>query len=285
MGIVYVIAGIAKLNTDWLIHAEPMRTWLPSKSHLPLIGKFMYEEWVAYLFSWFGAVYDLFIVFFLLNKKTRPFAYCFVLVFHIATAIFFPAIGMFPYIMIVSSLIFFSAEFHERLLSVFRKNDNAQALPDRPYKFFSPSLIHGFIVLYVLIQLLIPFRFLLYPGNLFWHEEGYRFSWRVMLMEKAGAAYFTVRDKKQNASVAINNAAFLTPLQEKMMSTQPDMIVKYAHYLAAEYKKKGMADPEVYAEVYVTLNGQRSKLFIDSTVNLAKEQTGWMHYQWVLPDK
>lgn len=46
------------------LRAEPMKTWLPAKSHLPLIGPFMYDEWVAYLFSWFGAGYDLFIVFF-----------------------------------------------------------------------------------------------------------------------------------------------------------------------------------------------------------------------------
>ena len=114
MAVVYVFAGLAKLNADWLLHAEPMRTWLPAKSYLPLIGPLLYEEWVAYLFSWFGAAYDLFIVFFLLNKRTRPVAYGFVLIFHIATAIFFPGIGMFPYVMIVSSLIFFPASFHER---------------------------------------------------------------------------------------------------------------------------------------------------------------------------
>ena len=91
MAVVYVFAGLAKLNADWLMDAQPMRIWLPAKTHLPVVGKYMYETWVAYLFSWFGAVYDLFIVFFLLNKKTRPVAYCFVVIFHVATAIFFPA--------------------------------------------------------------------------------------------------------------------------------------------------------------------------------------------------
>ena len=83
----------------------------------------------------------------------------------------------------------------------------------------------------------------------------------------------------------MNNAEFLTPLQEKMMSTQPDMILKYAHFLAKEYKKRGLTDPEVYGEIYVALNGQRSRLFIDSTVNLAAEPLSWKHYQWVLPYK
>ncbi len=64
LGLVYVFAGLAKLNSDWLLRAEPLKTWLPAKSHLPLIGPFLYDEWVAYLFSWFGAGYDLFIVFY-----------------------------------------------------------------------------------------------------------------------------------------------------------------------------------------------------------------------------
>jgi hypothetical protein len=126
---------------------------------------------------------------------------------------------------------------------------------------------------------------LLYPGHLFWNEEGYRFSWRVMLMDKSGAAYFTVKDKVTHQSQEVNNAAFLTVLQEKMMSTQPDMILKYAHFLAKEYKKKGLVNPEVYGDIYISLNGQHSTLFIDSTIDLAAEPLSWKHYNWVLPYK
>jgi hypothetical protein len=280
LAVVYIFAGLAKLNTDWLIHAEPMRTWLPAKSHLPLVGKYMYEIWVAYLFSWFGALYDLFIVFFLMNKKTRPVAYLFVLGFHLSTAIFFPGIGMFPYVMMTASLIFFSGDFHERLLS--RLPFYRQSAPS-PVSYTFYSLQAYAIAVYVLLQIIIPLRFLLYPDHLFWNEEGYRFSWRVMLMEKSGVAYFTVKDKITHGTYEVDNKQFLTNLQEKMMSTQPDLILKYAAYLHNEYKKKGINDPEVYGEVYVSLNGQRSKLFIDSTVNLAQQKPGWRHYNWILP--
>ncbi|MBE2290580.1 MAG: HTTM domain-containing protein, partial [Chitinophagaceae bacterium] len=128
-----------------------------------------------------------------------------------------------------------------------------------------------------------PFRYLLYPGHLFWHEEGFRFSWRVMLMEKSGQTYFSVKDPTTGKRTEINNAQYLTPFQEKMMSTQPDLILRYAHYLAAEYRQKGLKDPEVYAEVYVSLNGDRSKLFTDTTINLAKQNLGWKHYNWIKP--
>ena len=270
LAVVYIFAGLAKLNYDWLIEAQPMKTWLPAKSHLPIVGSLMYKEWVAYLFSWFGAVYDLFIVFFLINKKTRPVAYFFVVVFHVATAIFFPGIGMFPYVMIASTLIFFPG----------KKIEGSGGVPIK-----YPSFIPYALVFYAVIQILVPLRFLIYPGHLFWHEEGFRFSWRVMLMEKAGAAYFRVKEKGSGRRFEVSNSEFLTPLQEKMMSTQPDMIVKYAKYLAEVYEKRGIKDPEVSAEIYVTLNGARSRLFIDSTVNLAAQKIGWQHYKLVLPYK
>src|SRR5690606_10941920 len=73
LGIVYVYAGLAKLNSDWLLEAMPLRLWLPARNDMPLIGSLLNEVWVAYFFSWFGALYDLTIPFFLLNKKTRPF--------------------------------------------------------------------------------------------------------------------------------------------------------------------------------------------------------------------
>lgn len=287
MAVVYVFAGLAKLNRDWLVEAQPLRTWLPAKSHLPIVGRYMYDVWVAYLFSWFGAAYDLFIAFFLLNRRTRLIAYVFVIVFHIATAIFFPGIGMFPYVMILCSLVFFSGQAHKRLLSLIPFSGRVSNPPVTAYQYhpYARPVLMVAVVGYILIQMVLPLRFLLYPGHLFWHEEGYRFSWRVMLMEKSGASYFTIKDKATGEHREVTNAVYLTPFQEKMMSTQPDMILKYAHFLAEEYKKQGMRDPEVYGEVYVSLNGQRSRLFIDSTVDLAKQPLSWGHYSWVLPYK
>ena len=119
LALVYIFAGIAKLNYDWLIQAQPLKIWLPAHSHLPLIGSFLNYEIVAYLFSWFGAFYDLFIVFFLINSRTRPYAYFFVVLFHVLTRVLFP-IGVFPYIMIMSTLIFFSENFHVRIINTLK---------------------------------------------------------------------------------------------------------------------------------------------------------------------
>jgi hypothetical protein len=124
----------------------------------------------------------------------------------------------------------------------------------------------------------------LYPGKLLWTEEGYRFSWRVMLMEKSGATFFYVKDLDTGRKFQVDNAAFLTGYQERMMETQPDMMVQYAHILQREYQQQGIAHPKITVESYVALNGNGSRLYIDSTVNLAAEKETWFgHKKWILP--
>ncbi|MGB3947216.1 MAG: HTTM domain-containing protein [Bacteroidia bacterium] len=291
LAIVYIYAGIAKLNYDWLFRAMPLKIWLPANAHLPLIGSFLDEEWVAYFFSWFGAIYDLFIVFFLINKRTRMVAYLFVIAFHVMTKMLFP-IGVFPYVMILSTLIFFSEDFHKKTIELlmriklFRLNGftvlstSTEASPVVNNK---SNWLVTFFAIYFVIQILLPWRFLLYPGNLFWTEQGYRFSWRVMLMEKAGTVFFYVKDCETGFESEVMNDEFLTKNQEKMMATQPDMIVQYAHYLKEQYEKKGFKNPQVRAEAYVTLNGSGSRLFIDSTVDLAKQKESFAPKDFILP--
>jgi len=136
---------------------------------------------------------------------------------------------------------------------------------------------------YVLLQMVLPFRYLLYPGTLFWTEEGYRFSWRVMLMEKWGTAFFYIKDPQTGRKGEVDNSKFLTPMQERMMATQPDMILQYAHYLGNEYAKRGIKNPIVTAECYVTLNGSGSRLYVDSSIDLSKQNENFFHKKWILP--
>ncbi|MEM8507655.1 MAG: HTTM domain-containing protein [Bacteroidota bacterium] len=290
LAMVYVYAGLAKLNSDWLLEALPLRIWLPSKTGLPIIGEWMGYPWVHYAFSWFGALYDLTIPFFLLYRPTRWFAFFFVVVFHVMTRVLF-SIGMFPYIMIVSSLLFFSSAVHHRILRFISnllninkaRFDNGREFRIRP--FLRKRLIYAVVVLFFAIQLVLPWRYILYPGELFWTEEGYRFSWRVMLMEKAGYAQFKIVDAKSEKWFYVDNSDFLTPFQEKQMSFQPDFILEYAHYLRDHFASQGHQNIEIYVESYVTLNGRRSTSYIDPSVNLVKEKESFKRKTWIIPFK
>ena len=287
LALVYFYAGLAKLNSDWLVDAMPLRIWLPGNAGLPIIGPLLAKRWVAYAFSYTGAVYDLVIVFLLLNRRTRWFGFALVVIFHLLTRILFP-IGVFPYVMIVSSLLFFNAGFHKKILGFIAKilklplqpleNQEKLAVNNKGYK-----LKLAFLAVFIGFQLLFPFRYLLYPQELFWTEEGFRFSWRVMLMEKAGYIQFKVTDPVTGKGLIADNSKFLTPFQEKQMSFQPDFILEYAHYLHDHFQAEGMHDPVVTVSSYVTLNGRLSTLYIDPNVNLAKQDESFSHKTWILP--
>ena len=287
LGIVYFYAGLAKLNSDWLFNAMPLKIWLPSKYDLPFLGDLMQEPWVHYTFSWSGALYDLAIPFLLLYRRTRWFAFVLVVIFHVMTRVLFP-IGMFPYIMIVSTLIFFDTGFHRkviRFISKLLRIDYSKMVAlsqTRKYR-FKRNIALPILAVFFMIQLLFPWRYLAYPNELFWTEEGYRFSWRVMLMEKAGYAQFKIKNTETGEQFLVDNTDFLTPFQEKQMSTQPDFILEYAHFLGEHFEAQGHENVAVYAESYVALNGRLSQPYVDPNVDLMKQRESFRRKNWILP--
>ena len=288
--IVYLYAGLAKINSDWLINAQPLKIWLKTKYTIPIIGETLLQNnYTYYLFSWGGMLYDIFIPFLLLYRRTRFFAFIMVIVFHVLTRILFPSIGMFPVIMIFSCIIFFDNSTHKKILDLFKgifNRDNGLKEVFTPYIHkYNRKLIPLFVSVFFLWQVLIPLRSFLYPGELFWTEQGYRFSWRVMLIEKAGYTTFKIVDNSSGNSELVDNSLYVTKFQEKQMSFQPDMIIEYAHYLGDTYKKKGFKDVSVYAESYVTLNGRPSQRFIDPEVDLYNEKINFKNKKWILPFK
>ena len=283
--IVYFYAGIAKINSDWLLEAQPLKIWLTSKYDLPILGNTIFQmDWIHIFFSWSGMFYDLLIAFILLNKKTRPFGFILVVLFHVMTAILFPSIGMFPYIMITCSIIFFEPETHKKILEKslsLLKNPLNKIKSIKVYNYKNTKMVQTLMIVFFTIQLLFPFRYFLYPGELFWNEQGYRFSWRVMLIEKKGFTEFKVVDSKTSESFYVTNDKFLTEFQERQMSFQPDFILEYAHYIGDYYNKNGLNNVQVYAESFVTLNGRISKRFIDPTIDLMKEKRGFSNKKWI----
>ena len=181
--------------------------------------------------------------------------------------------------MIFSTTIFFSDELHAKILSKigFNPNKGSTFIVNRV------APLYAALSLFLFVQFILPLRCLAYPGSVLWHEQGYRFSWRVMLIEKMGYTNFKIVNAETNNYFYVDNQDFLTPLQEKQMSFQPDFILEYAHYLGDHFKKQGHKNIQVFAESYVALNGRLSQLFIDKSIDLYKEKESWKHKNWILP--
>ena len=282
LSIVYFFAGLAKVNPDWLFRAQPMATWLPGKYELPVLGPWMHYPETAFLFSWAGCLYDLTIWVFLWIRKTRGVAYAMVLVFHILTAILFPRIGMFPYIMVTSTIIFFSSSWHQRVLEYLPFATPAPE-PDRTIV-RNPgrsSYLTAGLLFYLTFQLYLPLRHLQYPGNLFWHERGYRFSWRVMLMEKNGYTSIILRDPVLNVQKEVDQDLYLTAFQKQQMRSQPDMLLQFARHIGDQFRKEHGYAPEVFVKSRLSLNGRRSQPFTDDTIDVYSLSDP-MNSNWIL---
>ncbi|HVH43108.1 MAG TPA: HTTM domain-containing protein [Labilithrix sp.] len=277
IGLVYFYGGVGKLETDWLLRAMPLQIWLAANGDFPLLGPILRWPETAYVMSWLGAAFDLSVAFLLAAKRTRLVAYASVVVFHVVTARLFQ-IGMFPWVMIALTLVFFDPSWPRRILpSSFgraRECENAKAVP---------RWVLGLAIAWVVIQLLYPLRSRLFAGDVLWTEDGYRFSWRVMLIEKAGFAELAATDPRTGATRVVRTRSFLTPFQEKMMSTQPDMIHAFAVMIADDAERRGEPRPRVTADVVVTLNGRSPARLVDPSVDLAAESWRLGATAWVLP--
>ena len=285
LGVVYFYGGLAKLNTDWL-QGEPMRMWLADRTELFLIGSFLTEEWVVYLFSYGGLLLDLLIVPFLLWKRTRLDAFILITIFHLLNAELF-VIGIFPWFMIIATTIFFDPSWSRHLLMRLQWLKRWIPLPEpilSSKKTFSYNpILLGLLIIYVLLQLTIPLRHHLYPGNTSWTEQGHRFSWRMKLRDKEAESTFFILDKEGIVLEIVEPEEYLTHWQARKMAATPDMILQFGHYLAEKKANLSQEPIRVQAEVVASVNQHEPQLLIDPTVDLAAQPRTLRPVHWIEP--
>jgi len=277
VGVVYVFAGVAKLNADWLLHAEPLHTWLVARSDLPLVGRILEHPMIPTVMGWSGAFFDLSIAFLLLAPRTRVPAYLSVVFFHLLTGWLFPTIGIFPWVMIVLTPIFFAPDWPVPLVGRLRRREF-----DCPPEQKGPPLSSTQLALmggWMLIQCIVPMRHLAYPGDVLWTQEGARWSWRVMLAERAAVSEIRVIDDEGNPQT-IDPADYLSPLQIRMMAAEPDLLIQFAHFLRDEAAARG-EHVEVHAEVWAAVNGRPSARLVDPAIDLAAEEESILGHSWL----
>jgi len=297
VGLPYFFGGIAKLNSDWLLGGEPMRIWLSPLTKLPKFGHIFAADWVVYSFVMGGLLLDLLVVPLLLWRRTRLFAFAAAVAFNLINAVIFD-IGIFPWLMLGALMIFFPPDLARRFGRAFMSpgdfaDEKPLPAPTKPEPLaeesicppLSPSqkLVAGLLAAYLAVQILLPLRHYLYPGNVSWTEEGHNFAWHMKLRTKAGEALFTVTHPRSGQTWTINPKDYVESHQVTKMITKPDLLVLFSHFLAEEKRLQGYDDVEVRARVMVSLNGRERQLLIDPNVDLAKEEVRLLPTPWIVP--
>lgn len=289
VGLVYICAGLAKLQADWLSHGQPLGIWFTARADLPLLGPLLAHPSAALALAWLGMLFDTTIVFWLMWRRTRAAALGVLVGFHAMTSVLFP-IGVFPVIMIIAATVLCPPDWPRRFVARLLAKTRFGALPvvspveantfaTTKHQRLAPVAFAAF----ALAQLVLPFRHLLYGGNVLWHEQGMRFSWRVMVREKTGSVTFHVREASTGRTFTVSPREYLADHQEREMLTQPELIWQLARHIAREVERQGRGPVEVRAEALVSLNGRPPAPLVDPTVDLAAVTVGLAPSAWVMP--
>lgn len=284
--VVYFFGGIAKLNSDWLIRAEPIRGWVRRGSDIPLIGEFLNLEWTPYVFAYGGFLLDLTIVPFLLWRKTRYLAFLMGLFFHLMNVRLFH-IGIFPWFMILANFLFFSPSWPRKLVAFLKKQQPSSVSASSQ---IYPSLLSAHVIIvafigYFTFQLLLPLRHYIYPGNVHWTEEGHLFSWHMKIRVKKAYINYLVVEPITKKKWLVDPANYLPYWQTRKMRSQPELILQFAHYLQKEFALKGYQDVEVYAWGEASLHKRAPQPLVNESVDLTKVESSIWPASWIVPLK
>lgn len=279
LGIPYFYGGLAKINADWLVRAQPMRLWLREGTEGGLRLPVFREVWAAYVFSWGGMLFDLLVVPALLWRRTRVPALVLAGLFHLTNAELF-TIGIFPWLMIGALGLYLPPDWPRRIGLVGRSRRAPSKVAAGPWKALPERrmAVLVFLAAWAAFQLLFPFRHFLYPGNVDWTEEGHRFSWRMKLRDKRGEVRFVMVDPASGRLLPMTDLdAVVTGHQRRMMEHDPEMIRELARLLAVRLREAGYGEVEVRAVTSISFNGRRKQPLVDPEVDLARVQgAGWV---------
>jgi len=269
---VYFIAGINKINPYWLYDIQPM-TFILSEAGINE------NSILIPIFSYLGLLFDLIIGPILLFKKTRIFGIIFSVLFHLLNFVIFlligGEIGFFPFIMIASLILFVDPNWLE---GKFLAN-NARLLSRQKFKIH----ITYILLLFLSLQIIIPFRHILFKGYVDYNGIGQRFSWRLKNMYKepktAGLIEFTVLTSKKDTVSTFNlfnvdkANIILTDRQKTNLIYYPNMIPFFAKKVEKKFQESinnKQFDFIITGKCEIGFMGRKEELIFSPEIDLTK---------------
>jgi hypothetical protein len=296
--VMYFYGALAKLNADWL-RAEPMYSALVrGDPQVPAIAQHLPPALLAYGIAYGGIVADFAVPLLLAFRRTVVFGFAYACVFHLLNGIFLN-IGIFSYLAVGAITIFFPPDWPRRAWARLRRFAAAATVREqsslpvpKDARVEAPSAAHPRMAnrallvalhLYMLVQLLVPLRHLLYPGTVGWTEEGHRFSWHMKLRQKKSLIAIHATDPQTGRTWTIDPRLDLRPRQLRKLGTFPDILLQYVHYHRDRLRREGMAQPVITVDWFCSLNGRPYQRLVDPRVNLASVERSWRPERWLLP--
>lgn len=275
IAILYFFAAINKLNVDWFSGKFLSIQFTRLSSH-HIYGMLYGMKWFPVFIAYAGFLFDLLIIPFLLWNPTRRTAFFLACIFHLFNSFTFK-IGIFPYLSIALFIFFFEPD---NIRSLFFKN-KASFKGSESIPLIRKPVIY-LLSVYFMLQVIVPMRSWLYPGNVFWTEEGYRMSWKMMLRTKSGSIHFKVIDPVSGKTWIVDPGKIFSQYHVTWIAISPDITWQYAQKIKKEFEEKGVPNVKVYAIGLVSMNRSKPMPLVDTTVDLGS--TKWntfKHSAWI----
>lgn len=310
---VYFIAGLKKLDTDW-VFGYSMHSIADHFVFAPFRLLLSQEQVSLYIVHLGGLFIDFFSGFLLLFDQTRPVAFLFLGMFHLMNSQLF-SIGMFPWMMLATMPLFCHTDWPRGLVPKFPqflrfilpsdlpvqssqhciynkksiKPDEKQkssVSQDRNPPPTKPSTYHKVmscvLLAYVSTQCFLPYSHGITKGYNHWTQGLYGYSWDMMVHTwNLQHLKITYIDKETGEEGYLNPKAWVL---SGRWSSHPDMIKQYARCVEQRLASYNITDIELHIDVWRALNDRFQQRSVDPRVNLL--EASWSPFtqtQWVLP--
>lgn len=283
--IILIYAGIVKITDDWL-RGEPLRTWLAGRQDEVFFGALFQYDLSFILASWGVILLHVIGAPLLLWRRTRLAVFLIYAFFHWSNAALFN-IGIFPWITLALSTIFFAPNWPQRLLRFslarFEALPPAPDLPKTAFK-LTPLALAALIVWFS-VQIVVPQRQIAFDNLVGWTGDGHRFSWRMRIYDRQSEGTFRIVSADGAQSWEIDPYQVMSFRQARNVLARPDIIYDFAHDLRDAWYERGYSDVAVYADVRKSLNGRPMQQFTDPGQDLTDVPWNWARQaSWILPN-
>nr|AAK97782.1 vitamin K-dependent gamma-glutamyl carboxylase [Conus textile] len=317
--LVYFLAGLKKLDMDWIAGYSMGR---------------LSDHWVFYPFTFLmtedqvsvlvvhlgGLAIDLFVGYLLFFDKTRPIGVIISSSFHLMNAQMF-SIGMFPYAMLGLTPVFFYANWPRALfrriprsLRILTPDDGEDdTLPSEKCLYTKeqakpelastpehentavrkqltpptqPTFRHhaaaAFTVFFILWQMFLPFSHFITKGNNSWTQGLYGYSWDMMVHTRS-----TQHTRISFINKDTGERGFLDPQawsKSHRWAHNAKMMKQYARCIARRLKKHEIDNVEIYFDVWISLNHRFQQRIVNPNVDiLTAEWSVFKSTPWMMP--
>ncbi|XP_067879063.1 vitamin K-dependent gamma-carboxylase isoform X2 [Heterodontus francisci] len=306
--IVYFIAGLKKLDADW-VQGYSMnhlgRHWLFNPFKMVLS-----EDLVNVLVVHGGGlILDLTAGYLLFFDLTRPYAMFFVSYFHCMNSQLF-SIGMFSYTMLATSPLFCYPDWPRVIIRKFpaflrvllpladppqhsdscvhpsvepgRKGRRQERLGTEAALTFRQRLGAIFTVLYVAEQFFLPYSHFITQGYNNWTNGLYGYSWDMMVHTRSHQHVKITYKDGITGQIGYLNPGVWT--QSRRWKDHADMLKQYSSCLARELATYNISNPEIYFDVWVSINERFQQRLFDPRIDIVTaEWSPFKKTSWLMP--